>query len=188
MIVQGHPDPESYCYALAKAYKRGAEEKGAAVETVCTGELKFDPNLSFGYRKRTDLEPCLREAQEKILDADHIVLVFPVWWGAVPAVMKGFLDRVLLPGFAFRKRPDSLWWDKYLKGKSARIISTMDQPTWYYRFFNKMPSTWAVKRLTLEFCGIKPVKVTHIGPVRNSSPTFRQKWLKKIEQMGGKMK
>ncbi|WMJ74173.1 NAD(P)H-dependent oxidoreductase [Cytophagaceae bacterium ABcell3] len=187
LIIQGHPDKESYCYALAKAYRQGAEASGSEVRVINTGELDFNPNLAMGYRKRTNLEPCLEKAQRDILWAEHIVVVYPVWWGMAPAVLKGFLDRVFLPGFAFNKRPNSLWWDKLLKGRTARIITTMDQPTLYYRLVYGRPSTRAIKNLTLEFCGIKPVKTTSIGPIRMSSDRFREKWLEKIETLGRKM-
>lgn len=187
LIIQGHPDKESYCYALSEAYHKGAQESGAEVKIIYTGELEFNPNLSFGYRRRTELEPCLQKAQEDIRWAEHIVMVFPVWWGSVPAVFKGFLDRVFLPGFAFQKRPDSVWWDKLLKGRTGRIISTMDQPPWYYRLNYKMPSNNAIKKLTLEFCGIKPVKVVNIGPIRHSKADFRKKWLEKTQALGRKM-
>jgi len=184
LVINGHPDKESYNFALAKSYKKGAEKSGAEVQEINIGELHFNPNLQFGYRKRTELEPDLRKAQESIKWADHIVWVYPVWWGSVPALMKGFLDRVLLPGFAFQKREGSVWWNKYLTGKTSRIICTMDQPTWYYRWINGRPSHMAMKKLTLNFIGIKKVGITSIGPIRLSKDTFRQKWLQKVEQLG----
>jgi putative NADPH-quinone reductase len=116
--------------------------------------------------------------------ADHIVWVFPVWWASLPAIMKGFLDRILLPGYAFQKRENSLWWDKYFTGKTSRIICTMDQPTWYYRFFNGGPSNKAMNKNTLKFIGVKSVKITSIGPVRLSKQEFREKWLQKVEKLG----
>ena len=134
------------------------------------------------------MEPDLLDAQEKIKWADHLVLIYPVWWGSIPAIMKGFFDRVLLPGFAFKKKENSVWWDKFLTGKSARIICTLDQPSWFYRFMYARPSTNAVKKLTLHFIGVKPVKVTTIGPLRLSKDTYRSNWLKKIEKLGEKQK
>jgi len=188
LIINGHPDKESYNWALADAYKKGAIASGAEVKEIRIVELDFNPNLQYGYRKRTTLEPDLLAAQEQIKWAHHLVWVYPVWWGAVPAIMKGFLDRVLLPGFAFKKREGSVWWDKYLTGKTSRIICTMDQPTWFYRYLNGQPSHMAMKRLTLKFIGIKKVRITSIGPLRLSKPAFRNKWLKKVEALGVKMK
>ena len=186
LIVNGHPDKESYNYALAAAYRKGAESSNASVKVINIIDLDFNPNLQFGYRKRTELEPDLIKAQEELKWADHIVWVYPVWWGSVPAVMKGFLDRVLLPGFAFKKREGSVWWDKYFTGKSSRIICTLDQPPWYYRLVYNCPSHKAMKRLTMNFIGVKSVKITTIGPIRLSKESFRSKWLESIERLGMK--
>lgn len=188
LIIQGHPDKESYCYALAKAYREGAENAGAQVQEINITDLEFDPNLQFGYRKRTELEPDLLDAQQKILWAEHLVVVHPLWWGGVPAVLKGFFDRVFLPGFAFQKRENSLWWDKLLKGRTARIICTMDQPAWFYRIFNGAAGYKALKRMTFEFCGITPVGITSIGPVRLSKDSFRSDAIEKVRKLGQKLK
>jgi len=187
-IIIGHPDKESYNFALAAAYKQGALQAGAEVREIVIRDLDFNPNLEYGYRKRTELEPDLLKSQETLKWADHLVWVYPVWWGSVPAMMKGFIDRVLLPGFAFKKREDSIWWDKYFTGKSARIISTLDQPAWYYKLFYGSPSNNAMKKLTMNFIGVKSVKTTTIGPVRLSKLEFREKWLAKIERLGGRGK
>lgn len=188
LIINGHPDKESYNFALAKAYLKGARKSTENVELINIVDLDFNPNLKYGYRKRTELEQDLLETQEKIKNADHLVWVYPVWWGSVPAIMKGFLDRTFLPGFAFNKRENSVWWDKLLKNKSARIISTMDQPNWYYKLFYKSPSHNAMRKLTLNFTGISKVKISSIGPVRNSKLDYREKWIRKVENLGSKLK
>ena len=188
LIVVGHPDKESFNFGLAESYKKGALKSGADVQEINIRELTFNPNLQFGYRKRTELEPDLLESQKKLKWADHIVWIYPVWWGSVPAIMKGFLDRVLLPGFAFKKREGSVWWDKYFTGKTSRLICTMDQPTWFYRLVNRCPSHHAMKKLTMNFIGVKTVKITSIGPLRLAKKEFMDKWLKKAEQLGLKNK
>lgn len=184
LLINGHPDKESFNFGLSNAYKEGVEKSDAEIKEINIRELNFNPNLQFGYRKRTELEPDLLEAQAKLKWADHIVWVYPVWWGSVPAIMKGFLDRVLLPGFAFKKREGSVWWDKHFTGKTSRLICTMDQPAWYYRLINKSPSHNAMKKLTMTFIGVKSVKITSIGSIRLSKDEFRQKWLKKVEKLG----
>lgn len=188
LIINGHPDKESYNYALSQAYRNGASRTNAEIKEINIRELHFSPNLKFGYRKRTELEPDLLKAQEKLKWANHIIWVYPIWWGSVPAIMKGFLDRVLLPGFAFNKRPNSLWWDKLFTGKTARIICTLDQPGWYYKLVYGKPSHNAMKKLTLNYIGVKSVKITTIGPIRLSQDKFRAKWLRKIERLGEKHK
>ena len=103
LIINGHPDQESFNYGLSEAYIKGAKESNAIIKEINIRELEFNPNLQFGYQKRTALEPDLIDAQEKLKWADHIVWVYPIWWGSVPAIMKGFLDRVLLPGYHLTK-------------------------------------------------------------------------------------
>lgn len=187
-IITGHPDKESFNFALAEAYRSGAEKSGAEIREIVIGDLNFNLNLQFGYRKRTELEPDLLKAQETLKWSDHIVWIYPVWWGSVPAIMKGFLDRVLLPGFAFKKREGSVWWDKYFTGKTSRLICTMDQPPWYYRLINKSPSHSAMRKLTMNFIGVKSVKITSIGPLRLSKEEWRKNWLKKVEKLGERNK
>lgn len=188
LILNGHPNPESFNFALAQSYKKGALESGANVETVTIADLKFNPNLSFGYQKRTELEPDLLDAWQKIKNADHLVWIHPVWWGGLPAITKGFIDRLFLPGMAFQYRENSVWWDKLLKGKTAHIITTLDQPSWYYRLFFARPSVNQLKKATLEFCGVKPVKVTYIGIIKTSDEKQRTKWLSRICRLGAQLK
>ena len=188
LVINGHPYEESLNAGLAEAYKKGAKTRGAEVKEILIRDLTFNPNLQFAYRKRTELEPDLLEAQEKIKWAEHLVWVHPVWWGGLPAITKGFIDRVFLPGFAFQYKKNSLWWDKLLKGKTAHIITTLDQPSWYYWLVYGKPSVNQLKKSTLEFCGIKPVKVSYIGIVKTASPEIIEKWLEKIEKLGEKLK
>ena len=188
LIINGHPDAESYCFAIYNAYKKGVLKSDAELKEIIVRDLKFNPNLEFGYRKRTELEPDLLEVQEKIKWTNHIVWIYPVWWGSYPAILKGFIDRVFLPGFAFQKRENSVWWNKFLTNKSARIISTLDQPAWYYKWINKHPSHTSIKKLTCDFVGIKPVRFTTIGSLRLSKISYRKKWLDKVEQLGLKNK
>ena len=128
LIINGHPDKLSFCSALSEAYKKGSLSTTARVKELNIRELEFKINLEFGYRKRTDLEPCLIQAQKDIFEADHLVIIHPVWWGSMPAIMKGFFDRIFLPGFFFKKIPNSKKWEKLLINKSARIIYTLDTP------------------------------------------------------------
>ncbi len=188
LIINGHPNPDSFNYGIAAAYKQGALTAGAEVKEIVVADLNFSPNLKFGYQKRTDLEPDLLDALEKIKWCEHMVWIHPVWWGGLPAMLKGFIDRVFLPGFVFQYRENSVWWDKLLTGKTARIITTLDQPSWYYWLMFGRPSVNQLKKSTLEFCGVKPVKVSYVGPLRNSTAEFRAEQLKKIEQLGAKLK
>lgn len=188
LIINGHPDKNSLCYELAESYKRGVESKSGNCTLVNLIDLKFDPILHFGYRQRTVLEPDLLNIQNEILAADHLVFVYPTWWGTYPALLKGFIDRVFLPKFAFKYRENSLLWDKLLKGKTARLIVTMDTPKWYFSLMFKSPGHNSMKKGILEFCGVKPVKITAFGPVKTSDAKKRQVWIKQIEKLGQEQK
>jgi len=136
LIILGHPDKKSFCGSLADSYEKGAKEKGGEVARLNLGDLKFDPILRHGYNKIQTLEPDLVEAQRLLKWANNIVFVFPVWWSAPPALMKGFIDRVFLPGFAFKYRENSNNWDKLLTGKKSRLILTSDAPVaWLYLMY-----------------------------------------------------
>lgn len=186
LVICGHPSPTSLNHELTLSYLKGANESGFAVKELFISDLVFNPNLAFGYEKKTELEPDLQKAQEYISWADHLVFVHPVWWGGIPALFKGFLDRILLPGFAFKYKENSVWWDKLLKGKTARIITTLDQPSWYYWLMYGKPSVNQLKKSTLEFCGIKPVKVTYIGIVKNAKQEQINTWITQVKTMGTK--
>lgn len=183
-IINGHPHPQSFNRALAEAYKLGALSSGAEVKEIHIHALQFNPNLGFGYNTIQPLEPDLVEALDKLKWANHLVWIHPVWWGGLPSRMKGFIDRVFLPGVAFRYKKDSIWWEKLLKGRSARIITTMDQPGWYYWLCYGKPSINQLKKSTLQFCGISPVKVTAIGPIRNADATRRKNLITKVNALG----
>lgn len=176
--------PESLNQNICNAYKEGASKSSAEVKVLHIADLKFNPNLAGGYHRRTELEPDLINAWEDIIWAEHLVWVHPVWWGSIPAIMKGFIDRLFLPGMAFKYKENSIWWDKLLIGKSAHIITTMHQPGWYYRLVYARPSINALRKSTLHFCGVKPVNVTSIHVERIPSKTKIDAILKKVYLLG----
>jgi NAD(P)H dehydrogenase (quinone) len=188
LIINGHPDKESFCFSLAENYKKGADTNGDECKLVHLIDLKFNPILTYGYRVVSELEPDLVQIQNDILQADHLVFVYPTWWGTYPALLKGFIDRVFLPNYAFKYHTDSPFWDKLLKGRTARIITTMDAPIWYYWLMYRSPGHNAMKRAILEFCGIKPVKITAFAPIKSSTDSERKKWIMDVETLGKNLK
>ena len=183
-VIMGHPDPQSYCAALARAYAESARAAGATVREINLSELAFDPVLWHGYREIQLLEPDLVAAQETIRWAEVLVFAYPTWWGAVPALLKGFIDRIFLPGFAFKYRENSKLWDRLLTGRSARLLVTMDTPGWYYRFVSRQPGHQMMRRTILGFSGVKPVRIARFGPVRGSTASAREKWLTHAHALG----
>jgi len=188
LIFNCNPNKESFSSELAKKYYDGAVSSGADCKLINLIDLEFSLNLKYGYSKRIDFEDDLASAQKEILDAEHLVFVYPNWWGTFPALLKGFIDRVLLPGFAFKYRENSLLWDKLLIGRTARLIITMDTPKWYYYLVFKAPGVNAIKKGVLQFCGINPVKTTLFGPVKTSTIEKRKNWLNNVFELGKKMK
>lgn len=185
LLILGHPGDDSFCGAIAERYREAASSAGHDVRLLRLSELAFDPLLRSGYDGEQPLEPDLLQAQQAIAWADHLALVFPVWWGGVPALLKGFLDRVLLPGFAFRYRKGSPFPEKLLKGRTAHLLATMDTPPWYFRWVQRMPALQQMRRTTLEFCGIRPTRTLMLGPVIHSRPQRREGWLRQVQLLAG---
>ena len=184
LIINGHPNKESFCAAIAKSYQVGVTKTGVSCDLINVVDLKFNPDLIAGYRKITQLESDLIVVQQKIKDSNHLVFVYPNWWSTYPALLKGFIDRVFLPKFAFNYHQNDPFWDKLLKGKTAQLIITMDTPKWYYWLINRRPGRNAMKIGVLEFCGIHPVKVKYFGAMKSSTVQQREDWLKEVQDMG----
>lgn len=183
VVIDGHPHKGSLCAALAQEHAQGLREGGASVEVLALRDLRFDPVLWVGYSEQQVLEPDLKAAQALISAASRVVVVAPVWWGSVPALLKGFFDRTLERGWAFRYvqngTPEGL-----LAGRSARVIMTTDSPGWYLRLLQGNPTANALVRSTLKFCGLKPVDFTRIGPVHGADEAQRAAWLAKVQAQG----
>lgn len=184
LLINGHPDKESFNHALAASYKKGVLETNATIEEITIADLNFNPTLKYGYRKRTELEPDLLASLAKIKKANHIVWVFPIWWAGYPAMMKGFIDRAFLPGITFQPIEGKPFPEKLLKGKTSRLIITSDTPGWYDYLFMKRPAIRQFKKGTLEFCGIKPVKTTFLSVIKDSTTEQRNLWLNKVYTLG----
>lgn len=181
-ILLGHPDKDSLNGVLADAYERAAIEKGHDVRRQNLGEMQFDPILWKGYKTIQELEPDLKTAQENILWCEHWVIFYPIWWGSVPAIFKGFIDRTLYSGFAYKYHEKDPLWDKLLKGRSAQIFTTSDAPWWWIYFAYRSSDINMVKRATLQFCGISPVKTTRFSGVRLSEEKTRLGWIEKVKR------
>ncbi|MFZ4580333.1 MAG: NAD(P)H-dependent oxidoreductase [Myxococcota bacterium] len=182
LVLVGHPRHDSLCTAMAEQYAGAATAQGAEVRLVHLADLAFDPILREGFGGA--LEPDLQQVQRDIAWAEHLVLVFPIWWANVPALLKGFCDRVFLPGFAFRYQSGSALPLKLLKGRTARLLITMDSPPWYYRWFAGAPADRAMIGGTLEFCGISVKGRHHFGSVRGSTEPKRKAWLARAAELG----
>ena len=179
-ILLGHPDQDSFNGRIFDTYVLAANHAGHEVRTQQIGQMKFDPVLWKGYKVVQELEPDLKTAQENILWCDKWVIIYPVWWGSVPAVLKGFFDRTLYPGFAYKHHENDPFWDKLLKGRSADIITTSDSPIWWIWWQYRNSDLRTVKTATLQYCGVKPVRVLRITRLRYQSESKRLVILKAV--------
>lgn len=183
LVILTHPSKQSFCSALAEEYIKTAKAQGHEVEIQTLSSMKFDPLLRMDSAKLQSLEPDLEKAQQQISWADHLVFVYPVWWGGPPALLKGYLDRVFTSGFAFKYHEHDPFWDKLLKGKSAQIITTSDSPAFWLRFVYGNSDLGLLKSATLEFCGVKPVKTHRFDRIRSRSDQERKQILASIARI-----
>lgn len=183
VVINGHPSQTSFNHSLVHKYLEAVIQFDVQVELIEIGQLNFDPNLKFGYEKRMGLEYDLLESWKKIINADHLVWIFPVWWGGLPAITKGFIDRLFLPSMAFSYYNNSNRIRGNLQNKTARIVTTLDQSGLTYKWYFGEPSTRQLKQATLQFCGVKKVKTDYIGSIRGSSLAQREKWLQSMVKM-----
>ena len=170
--------------ALAEAWADGARAAGAEVRTLHVGALDFDPHLSLGYASTQSLEPDLQRARELIEWSEHQVWAFPIWWGALPAKLKGLIDRAFLPGWAFRYRAGSALPEQLLRGRTAELIATMDSPGWWYRLWHRAAAHAQLSRATLGLCGVRTVGSRTFPTVRTSTPAQRERWLAAMRARG----
>lgn len=186
LVILAHPRRDSLCGALFDAYVEGAREAGVECRALVLSELNFDPEVLAMSPEQQHLEPDLARSQRDIAWAEHLVFIYPTWWGTFPALLKGFLDRVLTPGFAFR-HITTYRWNKLLVGRTAELITTMDTPPFLYRLAYRSPGSNALARSTLGYCGVETVKVTTLGPVFESDVKQRDAWIRNAHADGTRL-
>lgn len=188
-MIQGHPDPEGnhFGHAIAQAYVKGATDAGREVEVIDVAKLDF-PLLRSRKDQHDEPPQAIRQAQSAIARADHVVMIYPVWNGGAPALLKGFLEQTFRPAFIFpdTKTTEPLGFFSYysqrkaLKGKTARVIVTMQMPAFVYRwYFRPHP-----EKNTLSVSGISPIRESLVGLVEATDGRKRERWLRKVYTLG----
>lgn len=183
-IIQGHPDPRGnhFGHALAEAYAQGAAAAGHMLQRIEVAQLDFPLLRTKEEFENGTLPESIREAQEAIRQADHLVIFYPLWLGGMPALLKAFLEQVFRRGFAMTMAGRG-WPKKLLKGKSARIVITMGMPSFFYRWYFGAHSLKSLRRNVLAFSGIGPIRTSLIGMVEGSDAR-RRKWLETMRALG----
>ncbi len=188
LVINGHPRGGSFSEALVNSFVKGALNAGVCVTELHLGQMAFNPNVIMPSPRNQVLENDISHAQQLIAAADHLVFIYPTWWGTMPAILKGFIDRVFTPGFAFEDIEGGTGYQPLLKGRSAQIITTMDTPVWVYRLIYRSPGHNAMKRATLQFCGISPIKTLILRSVKDSTADQRNNWLLRVANEGFKLR
>ncbi|HYD75759.1 NAD(P)H-dependent oxidoreductase [Ramlibacter sp.] len=189
LILQGHPDASAphLCHALADSYAAGAREAGHEVRTLDIARLDVPLLRSQHDWEHGQVPPSLAPAQQDIRWAEHLVLVFPLWLGDMPALVKAFLEQVARPGFAFEyAERGTAFTRKGLTGRSARVVCTMGMPALVYRWYFRAHSIRSLERNILGFVGMAPIHETLIGGVGNLEAGDAAKWMQKLRRLGEK--
>jgi NAD(P)H dehydrogenase (quinone) len=181
-IIVGHARHNTFCEALGRAYRRGAQTGGHEAALFVTSVMTFDPVLHEGFEQVQPLEKDLQAAHDAMLAADHLVIIFPLWLGAMPAILKGFLERVLQPEMVDAARQRK--FVKPLQGKSCRIIVTMGMPGFVYRWWFGAYAVKTLKRNILGFVGAGPIRTTVYGNIEGVTAERRQEWIGEVEEFG----
>ena len=182
LVLAANPKGNSFISHLAEAYASAAEEKNE-VQLLKISDMEFSLDLSSGYAEEHHMEDSLKSFQASLEWCEHLVVFTPIWWGSLPAKLKGLIDRTFLPGFAFQYQKGKLIPKKLLEGKTARIVMTMDTPPWYYFLIQGAPAVKQLKTTTLKFVGFNSVKSKMIGPVINSTKEARVKWVNDVSKL-----
>lgn len=185
LVFLGNSIQDSFSSSLADAYEEGARLVGNEVVRINIGDLAFDPVLHRGYKEIQQLEPDLIKVQDAIHWADHVVFVYPNWWCAMPALLKGMFDRMWLPGFAFNFDKETKMRVQHLKGKTARVIMVIGTYSPFMAWWKFGDYTNEIVYGILEFAGIK-TKVTAFGPTERVSDKEREKWICTVRILGEK--
>ncbi len=186
-IIQGHPDPAGghFVHALAEAYERAARGAGHEVKRIDVARLEFRLVQNAQEWERNPVSEPIDTAQQALAWAQHILIVYPLWLGDMPALLKGFFEQALRPGFAFGKAAPRRMPKKLLAGRSARIVVTMGMPALFYRVVYRAHSLKSLERNILRFVGFAPVRSTVIGMVEGSKDA-RADWLARLGALGAK--
>ena len=181
-ILMGNPDSDGTLgNELADHYEREARDAGHEVRRTNIGDLHFDPILHKGYKEIQQLEPDLLRVQEDMKWAEHFVLIYPLWWAGMPALLKGMWDRMFIPGFAFHFWKNAMGWDRLLKGRTARVIITSKNwPIVERMLFGDFKNE--VGKALLGFAGYK-VRITEIGRAEHMPESKKGTWLRKVASL-----
>ncbi|MEO0043979.1 MAG: hypothetical protein RL329_3427 [Bacteroidota bacterium] len=187
VIVFNHPYHGSFCNAILVAVTNGLQKANHEMDLIHLDKDNFNPVMTSAdlkaFRAKKPVDPKVMEYDARIQTADHLIFIFPIWWELMPALMKGFVDKVIFPGVAYDYKDASnttmkpLWTN--LKG--VTMMTTMNTPNWlYWALFGN-----AIKKAmllgTFWKMGYKNRKWMSFNQVKMVSQEKRTQWLLDIE-------
>jgi putative NADPH-quinone reductase len=184
LVINGHPDPDPahLCAALAEAYARGASAAGHDVSRLDVGALTFPLVRSLKDYQSATSTADIDKAQAMVKHAQHLVLVFPIWFGSPPALLKGFFEQLLRTGFSLSSPQAAT--NSLLTGKSARLIVTMGMPSVAFRFLLGGHGVSGLERGLFWVAGVRPIRHSLFGRAHVAAPELREQWLRDVESLG----
>jgi len=184
LVINGHPDPAPthLCAALAEAYAKGATEAGHEVNRLDVGALDFPLVRSLQDYKSSVIAPDIERAQDLIKHAQHLVFVFPIWFGSPPALLKGFFEQLLRTGYSLSSPQAAM--SSILTGKSARLIVPMGMPTPLFRYVLGGHGLAGLEKGLFLVTGVSPVRRTLLGGAVEADSARRADWLRTVETLG----
>jgi NAD(P)H dehydrogenase (quinone) len=183
LVILGHPRPGSFNHAIAETAIRTLEESG---HTVCFHDLyeeRFDPVLPYAeIRADGRPEPLVATHCQDLAGAGGLVIVHPNWWGGPPAILKGWVDRVMRAGLAYELSAEGLPTG-LLKASTALVLNTSDTPAEREAevFGDPLETVW--KNCILAYCGIGRIARRNYGVVVTSTPAERARWLADVRSL-----
>lgn len=183
-VLQGHPHSNNghFCHALAAAYREGAKEAGHSLSHFDIGAMEM-PFLRDPAEFATPAPDPIRQVQQAVLAADHLVVVYPLWLGTMPALVKAFFEHFSRAEFAI-EQSEKGWPRKMLKGRSAHVVVTMGMPAAAYRLMFGAHGVKGFESGILGMAGIGPIRESLIGGVGAEDEKGREKWLNKMRDHG----
>ncbi|HMG09386.1 MAG TPA: NAD(P)H-dependent oxidoreductase [Mucilaginibacter sp.] len=182
LIINADINKTQTTAALISAYKDGAQAAEAVVKEIAIADLKFNPNKQFTL---TEPEPDLAQTINAIKWASHLVIFCPVYKDSINSKIKGFFDRIFMPDQVFVNGGNG--FVNNFSGRSARIISILDEAAWQDWQINNRPTYLAIKKTVLEKRSIKPVHTSTIGHLYALDNEYSKKWLQKLYSFGLKL-
>lgn len=185
-IIFNHPYDGSYCSALLQYVIRGLEKANHEVDLIHLDKDGFNPVMTAAdlkaFKERKPVDSKVIEYKQRLDTVDHLVFIFPIWWELMPALTKGFIDKVIFPGVAYDYSPNGYGMKPLFKNvKSVTVITTMNTPGFLYRLVFGNAIRKAIITGTFWKMGYKNRKWINLSMVKAASDKKRKRWLTNLE-------